>query len=338
MLHAFRDPGSPPPLWLMRQAGRYLPEYRALRKQIPTFLDFCYDEESVCEAVLQPLRRFPLSAGILFSDILVIPDALGIPVRFEEGEGPILSTDLATLHRLPEQVEAAHQTLSRIVAITRALRQKMPQETPLIGFAGSPWTLAAYILEGRGSRDFAKARAFAYQYPDRFQSLLTTLEQVIAWFVSEQVKAGAAIIQLFDSWAGILSETEFESYCVQPTRRIVELFKSEHPTTPVIGFPRHAGLGYKRYAEETGVDGISLDSQIPLSWAKEVLQPRCLVQGNLDSLLLAENCDAALARTATILRELAGGRFIFNLGHGVLPHTPVSHVERLCEYITNWKG
>jgi len=319
----------PPPIWLMRQAGRYLPEYRAVRKTASSFLTFCYTPDLAVEVTLQPIRRFGFDAAILFSDILVVPDGLGQTVGFVEGEGPRLDA-LADEHAL-NKLSAARVTghLAPVYEAVRVLARTLPETVALIGFAGSPWTLATYMVEGRGGTDFGRTLAWAYSRPDSFQRLIDLLVEAITRHLIEQAKAGAEALQVFDSWAGVLSESAFERWVIEPTRKIVDAVHAACPGVPVIGFPRGAGALYVPYAERTRVDAVSLDASVPLAFARERLQSRLAVQGNLDNRALLQGGDLLNAECARILAAFKGGPFVFNLGHGVIKETPIGHVEKL---------
>jgi uroporphyrinogen decarboxylase len=331
-----------PPFWLMRQAGRYLPEYRELREYAKNFLEFCYTPDLAVEASLQPIRRYHMDAAILFSDILVIPDALGQAVEFRESEGPVLDpirTD-ADLKKLNPGHVLDH--LHPVFETIRRLAREIPASAALIGFAGSPWTVAVYMVEGRGGSDCRRIKDWARQAPTGLQTLIDLLVEATAEYLAEQARNGAEVIQLFDSWAGIFAQPKdaagFRRWVIEPTRRIVELLAETCPGVPVIGFPRGAGDLAKDYAAATGIRGIGLDSETPLDWIAESLQPIATVQGNLSNRTLVAG-GAAMERDATrILETLGGGPFIFNLGHGVLPETPPDHVARLCELVRNWRG
>jgi uroporphyrinogen decarboxylase len=321
---------SPPPIWLMRQAGRYLPEYRALRAKAGSFLELCYNPALAAEAALQPVRRFGLDAAILFSDILVVPDALGQAVSFTEGEGPRLEpirgpSDLARLR--PTATEAKFARVGEAVA---RLRQDLPEGTALIGFCGAPWTVATYMVEGQGSADQAQARLWAYRDPAGFARLIELLIDASIAYLCAQVDAGADVLQIFDTWAGALPELEFTRWVVAPTQRIVAGVRRRHPEVPLIGFPRGAGLRIGDYVEATGVQGIGCDAAVPLvEMAALATKQRRVVQGNIDPLVLAAGglpCDAAATR---LLEAMRGRPFICNLGHGVRPETPPEHVARL---------
>jgi uroporphyrinogen decarboxylase len=320
---------SPPPIWLMRQAGRYLPEYRQVRARVSSFLDLCRTPELAAEVTLQPLRRFAFDAAIVFSDILIVPYALGQKVEFIEGEGPKLepvrdATSIANLGRTEAAkiLAPVYETIERVVA-------ELPDSVPLIGFCGAPWTVATYMVEGGGSKDQAAARLFAYRDRQSFQRLIDLLVEASADYLINQVKAGARVLQIFDSWAGSLPEDEFERWCIAPTKKLVAQVKANMPQIPVIGFPRGAGVLAERYAEETGIDAIGCDTSEPVVWIRDRLQTQLPVQGNLDPLLLVAGGSQLDGRVNAILDALANRPFIFNLGHGILPDTPIEHVERL---------
>lgn len=324
---------SPPPIWLMRQAGRYLPEYRETRAKAASFLDFCFTPDLAVEATLQPIRRYGFDAAILFSDILVIPHALGQRVWFEEGSGPRLeaietAADLATLSatHLHERLAAVYETLRR-------LRAELPAETALIGFAGAPWTVASYMVEGGSSRDFAHAKLWAYQRPDEFQRLIDLLTAATADYLVAQVEAGAEVLQLFESWAGVWPEPAFRRWCLEPAKEIRQRLRLAAPAVPMIQFPRGAGALYAACAAEGGFEGLSLDTTVPLDWAGKVLQGQATLQGNLDPLVLVAGGEILRRETARILGALGNRPFVFNLGHGIVPETPPEHVAALVEQI-----
>ena len=320
-----------PPFWFMRQAGRYLPEYLEVRANCGGFLDLCFNPEKAAEVTLQPIRRFDMDAAILFSDILVIPLALGQKLGFVKGEGPKLPplTSKADIENLAYD----KNKLSRIYETLAILKDKLPKDKTLIGFSGSPWTLACYMLEGGGSKDFAIARKFGQEHPHAFALLLEKLEQSIIHYCSQQIKAGAETIQLFDSWSGVCSAQEFDDWVVAPTKRIVETLKVNHPNIPIIGFPRLAGIGYRRYVKQTGIDAVGIDVQITPEWAKSHLSEFATIQGNLDPILLAKNGDAAVEQAKRLVEAYQGTPFIFNLGHGFIPETPVENVEKLVKFL-----
>lgn len=327
-------PTSPPPIWLMRQAGRYLPEYREVRAKAGGFLDLCYNPALATEVTLQPIRRYGFDAAILFADILVVPDALGQSVRFSEGEGPLLDpiTTTADLSRL--QLTATRPKYGLVAETVARLRQDLPGETALIGFCGAPWTVATYMVEGRGSKDQAAARLWAYRDREGFQALIDILVETSIDYLRQQVKAGADVLQIFDTWAGVLPDDEFDRWVVDPTRRIVEGVKSDHPNVPIIGFPRGAGGSALWYVSETGVDGIGCDTAMPPYMMAEAFDDEpVVVQGNLDPLLLVTGGEPLEERTREILERMDGKRFIFNLGHGIVPQTPPENVARLVEIV-----
>ncbi|MEQ8229057.1 MAG: uroporphyrinogen decarboxylase [Rhodospirillales bacterium] len=324
---------SRPPVWFMRQAGRYLSEYRALRKQAPNFLDFCYSPDLTVEATLQPIRRYGFDAAIMFSDILVIPDALGQNVRFEEGVGPLLDAieDRAGIDALKPEGVLDH--LAPVFETLTRLRRELPDETALIGFAGAPWTLAFYMIEGRGGVDGGKLKRMAYGQPDDFQALVDVLEEALIVYLCRQIEAGAEALQLFDSWSGIADETLFKRWIIEPTARIVARVKEIHPDVPIIGFPRGAGPMVIDYAAKTGIDGMSLDSQVPMSWARKNVASDLVLQGNLDNQLLVAGGDDLDHAVERITRDTKDHPFIFNLGHGILPITPPDHVARVLDVL-----
>ncbi|CDX37317.1 uroporphyrinogen decarboxylase [Mesorhizobium plurifarium] len=322
---------SPPPLWMMRQAGRYLPEYRETRKRAGSFLDLCYDPDLAVEVTLQPIERFGFDASILFSDILVVPNALGRDVRFEEGRGPVLKPISAA--EIPAlNGDMFHVNLEPVYETVRRLRVKLPGETTLLGFCGAPWTVATYMIAGHGTPDQGPARLFAYREPEAFARLLKTLANHSAAYLIRQIEAGADAVQIFDSWSGVLDEPSFEAFCVEPVAEIVRQVKAVHPNVPVIGFPKGAGERYRDYRKKTGIAGLGLDWTVPLSMAKD-LQRDGAVQGNLDPLRLVAGGKALADGVDAILRTLGGGPLIFNLGHGITPETPVAHVEAMVKMV-----
>jgi len=326
-------PAERPPVWLMRQAGRYLPEYRAIRSEVGGFLDLCYTPERAIEVTLQPVRRFGLDAAILFSDILVVPHALGVEVAFLEGEGPRLEPlrdrgdlDRLSAARLQEHMAPVYAALSGVGAA-------LPGEVALIGFAGAPWTLAAYMLEGGGSKEYAKARELARREPEFMARLIDLLVDAVAEFLLGQIDAGAEVVQIFDSWAGVLPPDQREAFSTAPIGRIVERVRAVRPEVPVIVFPRGIGGAYAEVNEALDADALSLDTTVDPAWAAAALPPAkvpCL-QGNLDPLALVVGGEAMALATARILEAWRGRAFIFNLGHGVVPHTPPEHVAELVD-------
>jgi len=326
---------NPPPVWFMRQAGRYLPEYRAVRARARSFLDLCYTPDLAVEVTLQPIRRFALDAAILFSDILVIPHALGAAVKFNEREGPQLDpvTDGAGLARLdPARL---HERLAPVYETVRRLRSALPEHVTLIGFAGAPWTLAAYLVEGRGSKEFLQPRLLARRDPSLFAALMELLTEAVIEFLSAQIAAGAEALQLFDSWAGVLPESELRRWCLAPARRIVAALRERHPHVPVILFPRGVGASLTLFASDTGARALSLDTGVPMAWAAAELDREAglALQGNLDPVALLGPEADLLEEAGAILRAAASRPHIFNLGHGILPATPPERVEALVRYL-----
>ena len=321
-----------PPVWMMRQAGRYLPEYRALREAKGGFLDLVYDSEAAAEVTLQPLRRFPaLDAAILFSDILIVPFALGQNLSFVAGDGPRLTPPLASaqledLSPFPGRLEPIYATVARV-------KSELDPTKTLIGFAGAPWTVATYMVAGGGSRQQSEARRLAYLDSGRFGALIERIEAVTFDYLSGQIAAGAEAVQLFDSWAGSLAPAQFEQWVIAPTARLVEKLHAKHPKLPVIGFPKGAGGKLGAYARETRVHAVGLDETVDPAWAHKELPGRFPVQGNLDPLALIAGGDALKSSVARILDALAARPHIFNLGHGILPDTPISNVEQLMKLV-----
>ena len=330
VLHGERR--DPPPVWLMRQAGRYLPEYREVRARANGFLDLCYTPKLAAEVTLQPLRRFEFDAAIVFADILLIADALGQKVAFEEGEGPVLAP-LASKHdidrldhgRLGDRLAPVYETIRRVAAVLPEVREG----AALIGFAGAPWTVAAYMVEGHGSREFAAAKAWAYADTPAFAALIELLITATAEYLIGQVEAGAEALQIFDSWAGVLSESGFRRWCIAPTAEIVRRVHAAHPEVPVIGFPRGAGPLLPNYAAETKVNCVGIDTAVPAKWAADALLPGCVAQGNLDPHALVAGGGALEPEIDAVLEAFSARPFIFNLGHGILPQTPPEHVAAL---------
>lgn len=316
-----------PALWLMRQAGRYLPEYRALRETKGGFLELCYDPEAAAEVTLQPIRRFGFDGAILFSDILVIPHALGQNLWFEAGEGPrlappLVDTALATLEAAPQRLDPVYATVARVAA-------SLPSETTFLGFAGSPWTVATYMIAGAGSKDQAAARRMAFGDHVAFQAIIDAIVELTITYLSGQIENGVEAVQLFDSWAGSLSPAQFEQWVIAPNAAIVSRLKAMHPDTPVIGFPKGAGGKLAAYARETAVDAIGLDETVDPVWADSILPAHLPVQGNLDPLALVAGGEALDAAIDRILAAFPARPHIFNLGHGIVPDTPIAHVEHL---------
>ena len=322
-----------PPIWLMRQAGRYLQEYRDVRAQAGSFLKLCYSPELACEVTMQPIRRFGFDAAILFADILVVPDALGQPLKFETGEGPRLEPidaieGLKTLNL--QEVDKKYDSISETVQL---IKNNLPSETALIGFCGAPWTVATYMVAGKGTVNQAPARQLAYEDPGLFQDLIDLLTETSIDYLSRQVEAGAECLQIFDSWAGSLPAAQFERWVIRPTRIMVKALRDKYPHVPIIGFPRGAGPLYQRYVEEVGIQGVSVDETMDVLWVKTHLQPHVTVQGNVDSLALIAGGEALERQVDEVLKVWSDGPFIFNLGHGIQPTTPIAHVERLIQLV-----
>ncbi|WP_374407242.1 uroporphyrinogen decarboxylase [Pelagerythrobacter sp.] len=333
-LHGKR--GARVPLWLMRQAGRYLPEYRELRAEKGGFLELVYDTEAAAEVTLQPIARFGFDGAILFSDILIVPYAMGQDLAFLAGEGPKLSpplvdTALASLAAVPERLNPIYETVRRV-------RARLGEETTLLGFAGSPWTVATYMVAGEGSRDQHDARALAYRDPAGFQAIVDAIADVTIEYLAGQVEAGAEAVQLFDSWSGSLAPDEFERWVIAPNARIAAAMVERFPGLPVIGFPKGAGEKLPAYARETGVAAVGVDETLDPRWVAANLPENMPVQGNLDPLLLLAGGERLISRTRAILEAFAGRPHVFNLGHGIGQHTPIAHVETLIETVRKWRG
>jgi uroporphyrinogen decarboxylase len=322
---------NPAPLWLMRQAGRYLPEYRALRAEKGGFLELVYDSDAAAEITVQPIRRFKLDGAILFSDILIVPHAIGQGLTFGPGEGPQLTPALHDARW--EMLSPAPHYLTRIYETVAKVRAQLDPSVTMLGFAGSPWTVATYMVAGHGSKDHAETRQLAYQDPQAFQSLIDKIISVTVEYLSGQIKAGAQAIQLFDSWAGSLSPAQFEQWIIAPNAVITRQLKALHPDTPIIGFPKGAGAKLAAYAVETGVDAVGLDETLDPAWANTVLPEGMPVQGNLDPLVLMAGGEALVTAVDRIRRAFVERPHIFNLGHGIGQFTPIAHVEALVDLV-----
>jgi uroporphyrinogen decarboxylase len=323
------------PIWLMRQAGRYLPEYRALRERKGGFLALVYDAEAAAEITLQPIRRFGFDGAILFSDILIVPYAMGQDLEFLTGEGPRLSprlvdSALESLHAVPERLAPIYATVARVKAA-------LPADKTLLGFAGSPWTVATYVVAGEGSRDQHETRAMAYRDPAAFQAIIDAIVAVTVDYLAGQIAAGAEAVQLFDSWAGSLAPAEFERWVIAPNAGIVAALKARYPRVPVIGFPKGAGEKLPAYARETGVDAVGIDETIDPLWAAKALPAGLPVQGNLDPLLLLAGGAELEKQTLRVLDAFADRPHVFNLGHGIGQFTPIEHVEQLLAVVRSWR-
>ncbi len=317
----------PPPVWLMRQAGRYLPEYRATRATAKGFLDVCYTPDLAVEVTLQPIRRFGFDAAILFSDILVIPDALDRNVRFVEGTGPLMDPISPEAIALLD-ASGMHAHLAPVYETVRRLRAELPSETTLLGFCGAPWTVATYMIAGRGTPDQAPARLFAMQHPEAFMTLLNLLSEISADYLIAQIDAGADAVQIFDSWAGVLGERDFANFAVGPMKRMVDRIRAERPGVPIIGFAKGAGAMLQNYRALTGIDCVGLDWTVPSGLAREI-QKGGAVQGNLDPLLMVAGGEALDRGVDEVLETLGNGPLIFNLGHGITPQADPENVTRL---------
>jgi uroporphyrinogen decarboxylase len=328
--------GPERPVWLMRQAGRYLPEYRALRETKGGFLPLVEDSAAAAEITLQPIRRFGFDGAILFSDILIVPYAMGQDLAFLAGEGPrllprLLDRALDDLHAVPERFEPIYETVRRV-------RAELAPDKTLLGFAGSPWTVATYMVAGEGSRDQHETRSLAYRDPPAFQAIVDAIAAVTIDYLAGQVAAGAEAVQLFDSWSGSLAPAEFERWVIAPTARIVAALAERCPGLPVIGFPKGAGAKLAAYARETGVSALGLDETVDPGWAHRALPPELPVQGNLDPLLLEAGGPELEARAHAILEAFRERPHVFNLGHGIGQHTPIAHVERLLGVVRGWRA
>lgn len=322
-----------PPIWLMRQAGRYLPEYKKTRAEAGSFLDLCFTPELAEEVTLQPIRRFGFDAAILFADILLIPKAMGVNVWFVEGEGPRLSWDGGAVDpgavRPTDEID---ETLSPVYETVSRLSKSLPEEVALIGFAGAPWTVATYMVAGRGTPDQGPARQMMYAQPETFMALIDKIADATIHYLDMQIQAGAEAIKLFDSWAGVLGPYDFEKYCTAPARRIAQTLRAKHPNVPMIGFPRGAGAMYSDFARDAEVDAVAIDTQVPLEWIRNAVGG-LPVQGNLDPILMTLEDGPLVDRTRQILDAMRGYPHIFNLGHGITPNGRIENVHTLIETV-----
>jgi uroporphyrinogen decarboxylase len=321
-----------PPVWFMRQAGRSLPEYRELRTRAPDFIAFCHNPEMAAEATMQPMRRFPLDAAIVFADILLIPRALGQEVWFEAGEGPRLG-ELPSIESMADQIEASTGRLSAIGETLSRVRAELEPDRALIGFAGAPWTVATYMIEGRGS-DRSGARTYAYQNPEKLDRLIDVLVESTARYLVMQAKSGAQVLKLFESWAEGLAEDVFERIVIKPHAAIIEKVRAAGVDTPFIGFPRGAGALVENYAAKVPVNAVALDTQASAALGQKIQAGGKTIQGALDNLLLRAGGPALDARVDALIEQWSGGPYIFNLGHGVMPDTPIEHIERTIRRVT----
>ena len=325
-----------PPIWMMRQAGRYLPEYRATRAEAGDFLSLCYNSDLAAEVTLQPIRRYGFDAAILFADILLLPQALGVDLWFETGEGPRMSTtttadELAGLRATAD----IHETLNPIYETVRILSRELPRETTLIGFAGAPWTVATYMIAGRGTKDQGPAHALKAENRAVFEGILERLTEATIEYLSKQIEAGAEAVRLFDSWAGSLKGEDFVNYALKPAAKITQALKQRHPGIPVIAFPREAGDGYIGFAKATGADCIAIDNSVSAEWVAQNVQPDSCVQGNLASSHMVTGGDDLIQETKRIVNALKGGAHIFNLGHGITPDANPDNVQIMIDTVRN---
>ncbi len=335
ILRALKGEVQPvPPIWMMRQAGRYLPEYRATRAEAGDFLSLCYNSELAAEVTLQPIRRYGFDAAILFADILLLPQALGPKLWFETGEGPRMETTTT-----PAQVaalrpdEAIHETLAPVYQTLRLLKQELPRETTLIGFAGAPWTVATYMIAGRGKEEQAGAHRLKREDRATFEALIARLTSATIEYLSAQVEAGAEVIKIFDSWAGSLKGEDFEDFAVKPTAQIIKALRARHPGLPVIAFPREAGEGYIGFAQKTGADCVAVDNSVSPDWAAEHVQKDGCVQGNLAPHHLVSGGEDLVREARNVVRAFRGGAHIFNLGHGITPDASPDNVQRMIDAV-----
>ena len=328
-----------PPIWMMRQAGRYLPEYRATRAQAGDFLALCYNSDLAAEVTLQPIRRYGFDAAILFADILLLPQALGADLWFETGEGPRLSTvtTMAGVQGL-KPAEAIHDHLAPIYETLRILTRELPPETTLIGFAGAPWTVATYMIAGRGTQDQAPAHALKSQGRATFQALIDRITDATVEYLSMQVEAGAEVVKLFDSWAGSLKGQDFTDFAIKPAARIIAALKARHPALPIIAFPREAGEGYIGFAKATGADCVALDNSVSTEWAAANVQPDGCIQGNLAPHHMVTGGQALIEATRHIVQTFSKGPHIFNLGHGITPDANPDHVALMVETVRGYRS
>lgn len=321
-----------PPIWLMRQAGRYLPEYREVRSKAGSFLDLCFNPKLATEVTLQPIRRFGFDAAILFSDILVIPHALGQKVSFEEGLGPRLEPVL-TEGTIPDFQRFDINRLSAVLETVELVKAALPQETTFIGFCGSPWTVASYMIAGAGSRDLATVRLFAFRHPESFARLMDTLVSASIEYLAAQARGGVEVVQIFDSWAGLLPEDQFEAWCIEPTVRVVEGLKKVAPELKIICFPREAGSKLKAFSSRVRADGLAVGTAEDIGVVRDQIGSDIALQGNLDPLALVAGGQALEGSVRRVKDAFCGTPHIFNLGHGILPETPIAHVERLVQLV-----
>lgn len=331
------NPGDKVPFWFMRQAGRYLPEYKEVRATTKSFMEFCYSPDKAAEVTLQPIRRYDMDGAILFADILVVPDGLGQKVWFEAGHGPKLSAVADEKSFSGLSMASFHDNVGPVYDTVARLKNALPANKTLLGFAGAPWTVATYMVEGAGSKDHGAARQMGYGNPGLFSRLLDMLVDATSQYLSRQIEAGADAVQIFDSWAAALPEPAFDAWVIEPTKAIVDRVRANHPDTPIIGFPRLSGAQYERFVKKTGVDAVSLDTGVPLDWAAKILQQSVCVQGNIDPHLVVAGGTPMVDEANRILESLKSGPHIFNLGHGFVPETPPENVGLLSETIKDFR-
>ncbi len=332
IIKAFYKKNSITPIWLMRQAGRYLPEYRELRKNASNFLDFCYNPEMATEATLQPMKRFDLDAAIIFSDILVIPDSMGLKVEFLENHGPLVET-VENLEKLNNSLEKSNnEKLKNVYKAINFTKNQLPQNKALIGFAGGAWTIACYMVEGKLTKDFSKIKKIYYSNKEYIIYLLDILVDRIADHLIKQIEAGADLIQIFDSWAGMVPAEDYDDLIINPNQKIIEKVKALYPEIKIICFPRMSGINYKRFCEQVNCDAVGVDQFIPISWVSENSDKK-IIQGNLDPLILLGDEELIKNRVDNIFSKMKGKNFIFNLGHGVVPNTDPEKVRFLINYV-----
>lgn len=325
------------PFWFMRQAGRYLPEYREVRATTNSFMEFCYSPDKAAEVTLQPIRRYNMDGAILFADILVVPDGLGQDVWFEAGVGPQLTPVNDEKSYAELSLAGFHDKVGAVYETVGILKQALPADKTLLGFAGAPWTVATYMIAGAGSKDHAAARQLGFGNPKLFGKILNLLVDATAAYLIKQIDAGADAVQIFDSWAAALPEPAFDAWVIEPTKAIVDKVRAAHPETPIIGFPRLAGTQYAKFIDATGVDAVSLDTGMELEWTAKHLQNKVCVQGNIDPHFVVAGGQPMLDEANRILDGLKSGPHIFNLGHGFVPETPPENVAELSEFILNYR-
>lgn len=335
IIKVFKKENNEIPVWLMRQAGRYLPEYMQVRSTVSNFLELCYDSKKATKVTLQPIERYGFDAAIIFSDILVLPHALGWDVSFKKGEGPIL-TKFESEKDLLKLSDNFSDKINNVYSTVNNVRNSLPKDVSLIGFAGSPWTVISYMLEGKGKQDFSVSKSFLYNNYKTATKLFDIISDKTIEYLSRQIEAGAEIVQLFDSWSGMLNGFNYEEFVIKPTKRIVGKLKNKYPNIPIIGFPRGSGYNYDNYIENTNIDGVGVDQFIPISQMKK-WQRNIVVQGNFDPVVLLTNKEKIKNAVDEILYKVEDNNFIFNLGHGIMPNTDPKNVEYLVNYVREFK-